>query len=526
MANHSQLAAIIRQIKNFGCRELLAAINRFAVVLESEPGRLKTIQWPGRIGGYPFPQQIVVATHLLAGLAKVVLAHGNQWASAAPTAKDVIFLQNQIQNLPSYFTTEPTGSVRPEELLFQLAYQQFPFQAKAEWKDLGRTVLLYRDVPRNLASEGFAAPMDLETAAEDIYGMNLSQFMWSGFFIYGHSLNKQSPYMRLGGSIDYVARIKDRWEGDPADMPTPETFKRFVELVSKTPRGFRGAIGDLRTKDDRAINVDYMPLLAYPIAQTGGDEIVVPVPKLLIDRITNGVFHDFANHFRGRGVENQFRPYFGKLVERYVGMQLALVFPEESLYPERDYGSQGRKTPDWLVNDGDKAVAIECRSSTFSLTTRINPRLEEMGKDLWRVGVETIEMAGPKLEDLKTGKTHIELRSGAQICLCLCTWEDLGPLGLFGALLRQQLSQAPGSSAPEFHLVPLPYLEMMCTVRDRKLFHRALGALMVQANWGDPHDEGPEKRWRDLMPQEIPRNPFIDEATRTFFSAFPVGKES
>lgn len=277
MPQHSNIQDIVRAVRKFNYRKLLGTINRLAVKLDHEPGRAKVVQWPGRLGRFTFPQQVVIATHSLAALAKVVLGHGNQWESQTPSAKDVIFLQNQMTNLPSYFTTESHGAETLDQLFFQLSFQQFPFQEKAEWNDLGRTALLYRSVPKVLAREGTSPPSDLEAAAKTIYGMTLGQFIWCGFFVYSHSLNPSSPYMRLPGSLDWVANVPSLWRGDPEDMPTPDTFRRFINIVSKDLQGFKDTIGDLRRQDERVIGVDFMPLPAVPVvklspnANTGPD---------------------------------------------------------------------------------------------------------------------------------------------------------------------------------------------------------------------------------------------------------------
>jgi len=517
---HSNIENIIKYIRKLNQRELLEAINLFAKVLEKEPGRFKVVQWPAHLGRIPSRTQVVVAMSSLISLTKVVLAHGQKWANTRPTERDIIFLQNQIQNLPTHFTTELPDSIGPDELFLQLSFQQFPFQRKREWTAVGRTMLLFREVPKVLSSEGDPPPFDLEKVAQSIYGMSLSQFIWIGLFIYSHSLNAASPYLRLSGSANFVATIKDRWSGDSQDMPTSETFYKFVSLVSSTPAEFKEMIGDLTLADERLISVNHMPLLSRPVVRLTADEIVVPIPKLLIERITSGVFYDFADQFKGTGRENPFRTYFGKVFERYAEMQLELVFPKEVLYPEKTYDERRLPTPDWVVADEANPLALECRSSTFSLPTRVDPSMDGINKDLHRIGVDTIIKAETKLQDLKDGVTHIPIK-GKEVSLILCTWEDVPPLRLFGSLLLAEIKKQGGCQGSSFYLVPISYLEDMTATKDKQLFLKALETLQVRDDW-DNLGDGPESKWREALAGERASNPLIEQAARTFFSALPL----
>ena len=378
-------------------------------------------------------------------------------------------------------------------------------------------MLLYKHIPTVLASEGTPPPANLESVFEQITGMSIGQFMWSGFLVWVAS--KEGRAISLTSLRGMITEIRGRWQGHDKDQPTLEGVWHFLEYVSMDFQGFADTIGDLRKQDDRLIAVDFQPLLEYPAVRTGNDEYIVPIPKLLIDRSTNGLFHDLANGMRGSGHANPFRTYFGKLFERYVGLQLAMVFDPTQLYPEQNYGKGGKSTPDWVVNDPDMVLAIECRSSTFTLETQKNADIERIARDLGKIGVNTLVGIWPKIQDIQEGRTHISLASEHVPCPVLCTFESLEPIGMFGALLRGEIRQAHGTEPPNFYLMPLYYLEAMCATENCEEFSRALIQLEVDTTWHDPSGEGPRNRWLHAMPDPIPKNRILVEAEDEFWSA-------
>jgi hypothetical protein len=283
-------------------------------------------------------------------------------------------------------------------------------------------------------------------------------------------------------------------------------------------QGFAENIGDLREQDECLIALDFQPFLQYPVVRSGNDEYMVPIPKLLIDRFTNGLFHDFANRMKGSGHANSFRTYFGKLFERYVGLQLSMVFDPTQLNPEQNYGKAGKTTPDWVVNDPELSLAIECRSSTFTLDTQKYADLDRITRDLGKIGVDTLVHIWPKIQDIQEAQTHISLASERAPLQVICTFESLEPIGMFGAFLRGEIRRLSGKEPPKFYLMPVTYLEAMCATENREDFFRALMKLEVDEKWSDPSDEGPRNRWLRAMPNPMPKIRVLVEKAEALFS--------
>lgn len=517
MPDHASLNEIIGLVRKYSQRELLVLIATQAASLDKLPGRHLKFQRNRKLGSYNYVQVSYMATHGLAALTRIVLAHGNKWSRRIPIVEDLVLLENRVQNLPSFFGSAQTGTVTIEELFFQLSHQQMRFQTKREFNSLSRALVLYRDVPAVLNSEGVTCPFDLEEEFSRIVGMPMGRFIWSGLGIFGASLlGKPIGTKHLEST---VSRLAKAWEGPEDDRPDMDSVRQFLEYVSLDIDGFVQQIGDLRKQDERIINVEFQPLLKFPVVVTGKEEYVVPIPELLLDRITDGLFHDFANGLEEGGTGNPFREYFGKLFERYVGLQIAEIFDAADLYPERNYGTQGRATPDWFINDAISPVAIECRSSTFSLSTTVYSNLERIIKDLQRIGSETVSKLQPKVEDIIGSKTHIETRAQEAPLNVLCTFESMAPIGLYGRLLQNAIEERSEDSPPRFHLVPIDYLEDMCALEDRQIFFSALKLLEVDESWGNRNEEGIEARWLKAMPEGRRKNRILRRTGEKFLSA-------
>lgn len=506
------ISDLIKEVRPFSRRGLLERIANVAATLDKEPRRIQMLKWPKVVRGTRLRDiDVLLATHNLEALTKLVLAHGNKWSNKLPEFGDIVRLQNHVENLPSRFTEGPTGTVSIEEMMFQLICQQFPFQSRNEKRALARVHILYKRIPELLEQDGFSLPFDLEEEFQRITGMSLTQFICSGIWLFG--LATQSRKFKLGDLENQTEKIRAIWSIPESDLPTQQSMESVLNRVSFELDDFANHIGNLNEHDERLIAYDYQPLLEYPLVHLGNDEYICPIPKLLLDRFTIGVFHDLANAMRCPGRENPFREYFGKLYERYVGLQLSLVFGNSDIHPEVQYERGQKSTSDWTVSHTVTNLAIECRTSTFIIETRKGGDIENITRDLTRIGAETIKDLPPKIESLHAGVTLVALVTPRPTKAVLCTFESLEPIALFGTLLSETAKKIAGDFG-EFHLVTIDYLEDMCATEDPSKFMDALAALKVDDTWADISTADPKPAWESAMPEPMRQNTILEEAAR------------
>lgn len=510
MSNHT-LKEIQKDIRLYNLKRTLVGISSIAAQIDLEEGRVKWVKYPNPKGGKEL--DIAIATHSLTIAAKVALYSAENWAQRRAEVKDIVRFQNWVSGLPDHFTSGNGHSV--DQFMFQTAYQQFPFQGKSEWQNLGRVLTLFRDIPQQMKQRGVPVPFDLPAEFVKYAGMSIEQFIFTGMLIYGVAI-EGTPI-----KLPYIddANEKGLWKRAGANRPTAESVERFLELTSRSPAELKELIGDLSAQDERSINLDFQPLLTFPIVRFSALQAVVPIPKLLFDRITLGIFHDFADHLSEIKGANPFRQFFGDIFENYVRQQLELVFDEDQLTYETEYGpkSKLRSTPDWYVKDRMGDLALECKSSTFRLTTRTAADLKDLAKDLNRIAVDGIGQIRSKVGDVRSGDSLITTDDSTNIHQIISTYESTNVLGLFGGMIMDQLIEL-GESPTGFHLVPIIFLEQMCAYRDRDIFYKALDTLLVDDGWRDWTGPGIQDKFREALPAEYPHNPIMDAAVEDFLS--------
>ena len=354
-------------------------------------------------------------------------------------------------------------------------------------------------------------PIEINDAFIEISGMTMRQFMMTGCLIHSIAKDKQGDSMRISEIRSFFDNdLPSVWRGDEADRPTARSLDKFLQITTLDCNEFRQAIGDLMTDDERFVRVEKWPLPAYPIIRIGQDEILAPIPKMLIDRVSVSIFHDLANHFK------EFRPYFGRIFERYVGYNLELVFPKEYLISETTYkaSKQNRSTPDWTVNSPDGAIMIECRSSSFTRDTRRFADMPHIVKDLERIGIDPLRKGVQKINDLKMGNAAFPLKNTADTRFGICTFERLEPLNLYGILLANQIPTELAKGF-RFHIAPLVELEQMCAFKDPSLFVQVIDILTFDEGWHDP-SHSVQKRLDEVI-SKPPDSFIVREAADNFF---------
>src|SRR5690606_3096543 len=85
---------------------------------------------------------------------------------------------------------------------------------------------------------------------------------------------------------------------------------------------------------------------------------------------------------RGRG-ENLFRVAFGHVFEAYVGDLLRQGCGPSQVRSEFEY-VKGRKSPDWMVIQGDTLVVIEVKQSALTLNAKVSGDVEVARSSLTR----------------------------------------------------------------------------------------------------------------------------------------------
>lgn len=135
--------------------------------------------------------------------------------------------------------------------------------------------------------------------------------------------------------------------------------------------------GDLATLRDRAsatrrgpFNLAARPsvLRRWPVIQMGGNVYIAPLPELILERATGGLYFDLV------AAPSRLRDYIGQRFEQYALDLVGAVFPTK-VRGDYVYGTKAMplRTPDILVGKpGNLEAIIECKATRMTFAARFS----------------------------------------------------------------------------------------------------------------------------------------------------------
>lgn len=188
---------------------------------------------------------------------------------------------------------------------------------------------------------------------EATHGLTVNQFSLIGFALYASFCE----YPITKHNLNLV--------GLPVSA---EEFQRALQLLSVPIKEARERASAMR---HRFWPIGYQPSLLrrFPCISFGdaNERVRSPLPQLILERVTAGIFYDVAS----AGWE--VREEYGRRFEEYSLRYLRAMLPSIKWQPEQVYRIRKEqfKSPDilWLTNDGLR-LAIECKATRMSIDAR------------------------------------------------------------------------------------------------------------------------------------------------------------
>jgi hypothetical protein len=431
--------AILTRINRFRVRDVLERCNEaanYASKLAIGDAFVRTPN-PSRYGPV---KNTVIVPWALAFLAKASLLRATDNRQAVLTDSAFADLLSLQANLDDAFNQE--GVTEVESFLIRTAWEQFPYQ-EGQAALIPRTLMLLFDAHDLMSS----APIDVQKVwEEDIAHISLERFIKVGLSYLAGAASKTRIKRHFAASGIMHGQIS------PADC------EAFLSMTSATYQEFRELSLPFQG-DPLYAKTEFNILVQRPIISVG-DELIVPVPLLLIQRITNGILYDFREHFE-QGRRNPFSEYFGKLFEQYCGILLRSAFPAENVLPEPLYGSPERAGPDWIVVDGDCAILFECRSSGLSLKAKSIADQTQTYNDIKRIFLETARKYPQKIIDLQTGITGVDLSAVSEFLSVIVTYEPTYIEPIFRSVAAKELDE----DAMKYLQIDIGDLEILVSIQ-------------------------------------------------------------
>lgn len=257
-----------------------------------------------------------------------------RWNDLAKAINHIIALEDE-----AFKANGTTMDVMME--LHRIAHRQFPWQNGFSLNSVLRAIKIF----------GKKEVDDVVTAE---LGMTVVQVTALGIALAGHfshsaALGNPGSYLQLGISRDALQAYFDR------------TCYSLLELQEKTRE---------QQRYDHDWVYTFNPLVERPLVSIGtsqGLRILCPIPRLLTQRATTGLYFDIAR-------SKAFGTPYGASFETYIGEVLRITCPGPafSLIPETPYyiGRQEYRGPDWIWSDATAQVFIEAKTKRMRLDAK------------------------------------------------------------------------------------------------------------------------------------------------------------
>jgi hypothetical protein len=441
---------LIDRIKKFRTKDLLYKVGR--ICNQIHDGFLPiTRERVSRIG-VTSKQQVLFVPWALAFIAKWSIIEGGEHRTPLASDDDLFELVGIYNNLPNPAPDDRDRDSRLLQWMARTSWEQFPYQDPLQ-PHLPR----YFTLLKTLTDQDCGRVLDIPREWESSTGIALEDYMILGIAAYSKAL--QTPLFS-----------KDVFETTPVDSirsrATPENMAAFLHLCSADYERFRDESAELAI-DAHLRRYEFNLLRKYPLIRPTPHELVSPIPNLILERITRGVYYEMKARFAQAG-RNPFAEQFGRSFEAYVGFLLKEAYGDEAVHHEPRYGSSELRGPDWIVIDGETAVLLECTVTETSLEAKTVADIDRLTDDLKKIYVDRIRKYQRKIEDLKRGSTGLDMRHVSRFIPLIVTHESVYVEPVLRSLIASELERA-GITWNDYRLVDICDVELVTGWRHERL---------------------------------------------------------
>lgn len=436
---------LIREVRQYRPADVLIQCRKLSLELagRSEP-LLMTV--PSHLDRFGIERRIAVTLFYPALIVRISLLVGSRLGSG--TLSDGRFLR--ILRIVSELYEPADGLVT----LLQIFYEQGWYQ-KDIGRAIGRAIILYRDIPRELEYPRF----DVEAEIQARLGLPVEDYFGIAFLLFALVFDPdKNPFFYP--TIVRTARLNDRIQ----ELLVPDKVRAFLKTASADQEQFRRIASEKSLVGTGLARYDYNPLFEAPLIEIDGSGFIAPVPDMLVWRIEDAPYWELRNHYRGVGAYNPFADFFGKeIFERYVGLQLMAAFPGSSVIPELRYpGPLGEMAgPDWVVILGEVGLAIECTVGSLSIAAMTGFDTALLESSLRDRYIRKINAIPQTIEDLGTRFSQYGIHKVKKWHRLLVYKEPLYTLPI---LREKYIDPAVSNNAKPYHLLSIEEFEDLVTL--------------------------------------------------------------
>lgn len=352
-------------VRKFKLNSALMVIGNLARLYSSEHPATKQIQVP-------------MSDWFLAKAVQYFIENSNDYRAREPVVNDIVQAVHLLHCIPK----GDLGSHSSDLALLRYGSSIFEIHQPAMGPDFARTYLIYEKLWPTVDN---ASRFAIHDAFRETFGLSLMQLLVFGLLHHAQDnsfISIQEGFPEEGSFAALVGLNED-------------SQRTFLNRFSYSYDEFRRQSLQEKAKAPTADLAHYAlnPLFIRPIVRSdqahdlaNGTQYIVPVPRLIVEKITKGLYYDLSESFKQDGKRNDFKTAFGKVFEAYVAYLLENCLKDAVVKREREYDkSHGVKhTPDCVVLRGKTLVSFEMKVAGTYLQSKTFADPADIKRDIAR----------------------------------------------------------------------------------------------------------------------------------------------
>lgn len=303
-----------------------------------------------KIHSKPFNVGMVayIASELIAN------ARGDQLFGVEGLNESIDFINSDYPGRIEYDNSDP--AFRGIQLLLSQIYPQFSLPTGIKIiNQFGRYMTLYCEICNQPGTRSM--PKYMKQFKNSFEGITIEEYPLIGMVIFALAL--------LGeGKID-PDNIEDAQINISGLNISSQKIKYVLDRVSTSPEEFKV---QMNKKVSNLVHGHTLlnPLLRYPVIKID-NEYYSPVPQLIIQRTTEGIYEDLKD-LVGEKEKSRLFTSLGFVFEKYIKLLVEQTnkYKRWKIWSDQEYDNGSFKSVDLIIQDNDTVILIECKTQRMS----------------------------------------------------------------------------------------------------------------------------------------------------------------
>jgi len=395
---------------------------------------------------------------------------------------------NKLKDLENEITKKFIDETNILTEFHRIAHREFSWQSRLNQQYIARYFKIFNYTP-------------LDNIIQSVIGLTTQELYLIGMLLFGSY--KDNFALFIPPTIIDIPEI------------TQESLDKIFNHFSCDLDGLKKKLLDEQEINEKFVYA-YSSLRKYPIIKMkyqDKDSLVCPLPTLLVWRLTNGIYYEICG-------KRNFSNKFGKSFQNYVGEVIEKGNNKVEVYPEKEYldGKDRKDTVDWIIDEGDSAIFIECKTKRITVPAKTEIKSEEELKKDLDFMADFIVQVYKSIGDYFNNKyPSFKFKTNRKIFPLIVTLENWYLWGdkLLGELKTKVIEKLRATSLPLAWLSEMPY--SVCSIQDFEIMVQIMEKVGIKTFIEKKVYDKDKKKW-GFRPFIINKFPKENKSVRFLFT--------